>query len=132
MTTGHEVLAVVAVLHTELRRWPTVEEFAARYGVQPTAELEIHLLGMQRTMDILVRSIERRDDLGRPFIGEEPPEQDPDDPFVCDLCGQLLEPTQRCNSGIHEGPDVPSNLFRGHPVRLSRSRFDRVTPTPPG
>lgn len=125
---GNEVLAVVAILYTELGRWPTVEEFAARFGVQPTTELEIHLLGMERTMGILVRSIQRRRDPEQ----EEAPEEDPDDPLVCDLCGQLLPWGSRCNSGIHEGPDIPFNLYRGFPVRLSRSRFEKVTPTPPG
>lgn len=54
----------------------------------------------------------------------------PANPLVCDLCGQLLSEGSRCNSGIHEGPDIPPNLRRGYPVRLSRSRFEEVTPTP--
>ena len=47
--------------------------------------------------------------------------------LVCDLCCLRLLEGQRCNSGIHEGPDIPPNLFRGYPIPLERSRFTRPT-----
>lgn len=41
--------------------------------------------------------------------------------WVCDLCGQQLAgPDDRCNSGLHQGPD-DMNGFRGSPIAAGSS-----------
>jgi hypothetical protein len=58
------------------------------------------------------------------YHGDQPYRQAfPDtDPWVCDRCGQRLPgPGERCNSGIHVGPD--DDAFNGVAVRLSASSF---------
>jgi hypothetical protein len=46
--------------------------------------------------------------------------------YVCHLCGQILDPEDRCNSGIHQGPN-DLNGFRGRPVLLEESDFYNPT-----
>lgn len=112
-----------ALRDLEHGHWPTAEQVAVHYDIPLTPLLRVQLEELRDATEALVLAMDGRKSQLTVASGV-------DDPFVCDLCGQLLPEGGRCNSGIHEGPDIPSNLFRGFAVRLSRSRFERVTPTP--
>lgn len=44
--------------------------------------------------------------------------------YVCNRCGQRLEPGGRCNSGYHQGPgDDNDSPTRGVAVALHDSKF---------
>lgn len=57
---GHHVIGSLAGLYRELGRWPTIEEFAAAWEVEPSPALEIHLIQVQRTADLLLKALPER------------------------------------------------------------------------
>jgi hypothetical protein len=57
--TGSDVVRVIRDLYFEHGRFPTIEEFAEAVGVEPNVQLEVHLLQIKRSLDILIRRLER-------------------------------------------------------------------------